>query len=164
MTTTVYHAKRILTMNPSRPEATHVAVRDGRILAVGDLAELEGWGAYTLDTRFESKILMPGLVEGHSHTMEGVFWRYVYCGYFDRMDPNGHMWPGVGSIDEVVTRLQDALAAREETGALSGWGLDPIYYGARRCIREDLDRVSTEVPVGVLHASGHIMNVNTAAL
>lgn len=164
MTTTVYPAKRILTMNPSRPEATHVAVRDGRILAVGDLAELEGWGAYTLDTRFESKILMPGLVEGHSHTMEGVFWRYVYCGYFDRMDPNGHMWPGVGSIDEVVTRLQDALAAREETGALSGWGLDPIYYGARRCIREDLDRVSTEVPVGVLHASGHIMNVNTAAL
>ena len=30
--TTVYRARRILTMNPSRPEATHVAVRDGRIL------------------------------------------------------------------------------------------------------------------------------------
>jgi len=31
--TTIYSAKRILTMNPGRPEATHVAVRDGRILA-----------------------------------------------------------------------------------------------------------------------------------
>ena len=30
--TIVYSAKKIITMNPSRPEATHVAVRDGRIL------------------------------------------------------------------------------------------------------------------------------------
>ena len=164
MTTTVYTAKRILTMNPSRPLASHVAVRDGRILAVGNLDEFKGWGEYTLDNRFESKILMPGLVEGHSHTTEGVFWRFVYCGYFDRMDPNGEIWPGVGSIEEVVTRLQEALAARDDTGPLSGWGLDPIYYGARRCTREDLDRVSTTIPVGVMHASGHIMNVNTVAL
>ena len=164
MTTTVYTAKRILTMNPSRPLASHVAVRDGRILAVGNLDEFKGWGEYTLDNRFESKILMPGLVEGHSHTTEGVFWRFVYCGYFDRMDPNGEVWPGVGSIEEVVTRLQEALAARDDTGPLSGWGLDPIYYGARRCTREDLDRVSTTIPIGVMHASGHIMNVNTVAL
>ena len=164
MTTTVYTAKRILPMNTSRPLASHVAVRDGRILAVGNLDEFKGWGEYTLDNRFESKILMPGLVEGHSHTTEGVFWRFVYCGYFDRMDPNGEVWPGVGSIEEVVTRLQEALAARDDTGPLSGWGLDPIYYGARRCTREDLDRVSTTIPVGVMHASGHIMNVNTVAL
>ena len=31
--TIVYSAKKIITMNPSRPDATHVAVRDGRILA-----------------------------------------------------------------------------------------------------------------------------------
>ena len=33
--TTIYAARRTLTMNPSRPEATHVAVRDGRILGAG---------------------------------------------------------------------------------------------------------------------------------
>lgn len=28
--TTIYEARRIVTMNPSRPFATHVAVRDGK--------------------------------------------------------------------------------------------------------------------------------------
>jgi predicted amidohydrolase YtcJ len=163
--TTIYRARRILTMNPARPEATHVAVRDGRILGAGTLEELAGWGAYTLDTRFSGKVLMPGLVEGHSHTMEGTFWRYAYVGYFDRTDPDGRIWPGVGSIDAVVERLQEAGAKLADADApLAGWSLDPIYYGARRCSRHDLDRVSTTRAIGVLHASGHIMNVNTRAL
>jgi predicted amidohydrolase YtcJ len=40
--TTIFSARRILTMNPGRPEATHVAVRDGRILGAGSLDELTG--------------------------------------------------------------------------------------------------------------------------
>jgi predicted amidohydrolase YtcJ len=163
--TTIYSTRRIVTMNPARPFATHVAVRDGRILGAGPLDELRGWGDYDLDERFADKVLMPGLVEGHSHTMEGTFWRYVYCGFFNRVDPNGHTWPGVGSIDEVVERLRDQANALEDPDTpIAGWSLDPIYYGAGRVTRADLDRVSTERPIGVLHASGHIMNVNTAAL
>ena len=163
--TTIYRARRILTMNPSRPEATHVAVRDGRILGVGTLDELKGWGDYTLDERFADKVLMPGLVEGHSHTMEGTFWRYAYVGYFDRTDPDGRVWPGVGSIDAVVERLKETGAKLADPKApIAGWSLDPIYFGARRCTRQDLDRVSTTRAIGVLHASGHIMNVNTRAL
>lgn len=42
--TTIYQARSILTMNPARPRATHVAVRDGRILGVGGLDELKTWG------------------------------------------------------------------------------------------------------------------------
>ena len=162
---TVYRARRILTMNPSRPEATHVAVRDGRILGAGALAELSGWGKHELDECFADKVLMPGLVEGHSHAMEGTFWRYVYVGYFDRMDPDGKTWPGATSIDAVIARLREAGDALADPAApLSGWSLDPIYFGEQRVSRADLDRVSATRPVGVLHASGHILNVNTKAL
>lgn len=162
---TIYNARRILTMNPARPEASHVAVRDGRILGVGDLDELAGWGAHTLDDRFAQKVLMPGLVEGHSHTMEGVFWRYVYCGYFDRMDPDGRVWPGLPSIDAIVGRLKERdQELADDPGPIAGWSLDPIYYGDSRVNRADLDKVSQARPVGILHASGHIMNVNTRAL
>ncbi|MEM7405212.1 MAG: amidohydrolase [Pseudomonadota bacterium] len=150
-------------MNPSRPEATHVAVQGDRILGVGDLDELAGWGEYTLDERFAGHVLMPGLVEGHSHTMEGTFWRYVYCGYFDRTDPDGTTWPGLASIDAIVARLREA-GERLGDGPIAGWSLDPIYYGERRVSRHDLDAASTERPIGVLHASGHIMNVNSKAL
>ena len=163
--TTIYRARRILTMNPARPEATHVAIRDGRILGAGSLDELKGWGAYTLDDRFADKVLMPGLVEGHSHTSVGTFWRYTYVGYFDRTDPEGRVWTGANSIEAAVERLKAAGAALKDAAQpIAGWGLDPIYYGERRCTRQDLDRASPTRPVGVLHASGHILNVNTKAL
>ena len=102
---TIYRARRILTMNPSRPEATHVAVRDGRILGAGPLDELTAWGAHALDERFAKQVLMPGLVEGHSHVAEGSMWSFVYCGYFDRTDPDGKIWPGAKSIDDLPPEL-----------------------------------------------------------
>lgn len=163
--TTIYSARKILTMNPNQPEVSHVAVRDGRILGAGALSDLEGWGDYTLDDRFADKVLMPGLIEGHAHTMEGTLWRNVYVGWFDRMDPDGKVWSGLKSIDAVVERLSEEEAKLTAPQApLSGWSLDPIYMDNQRVTRHDLDRVSTTRPIGVLHASGHIMNVNTRAL
>ncbi len=162
---TIYQARKIITMNPSRPLATHVAVRDGLILGTGSLSELSGWGDCGLDTGFADKILMPGLVEGHSHVAEGVQWRFVYCGYFDRVDPDGVNWPGVSSVEAVLARLREADANLSDPARpLTGWALDPIYFDNRRVTRGDLDQVSAARPIGILHASGHIMNVNSKAL
>jgi len=162
---TIYRAKRILTMNPSQPEATHVAVREGRILGAGTRDALAGWGEHRLDDRFADKLLMPGLVEGHSHLFEGSVWAYVYVGYHERMDPDGRLWPGATSIEAVVARLREAEAALTDPAQpVVGWGLDPIYFGADRVSRADLDQVSAKRPVGVMHASFHILNVNSAAL
>ena len=163
--TTIYSAKKIITMDPARPEVSHVAVRDGRILGAGSLEELARWGDYDLDDRFADKVLMPGLVEGHAHTMEGTLWRHTYCGFFDRLDPDGKMWSGLKTIDAVLDRLKETEQKLDDPDApLPGWQLDPIYFNNERVSREDLDKVSTTRPIGVLHASGHIMNVNTKAL
>ncbi len=164
MTTTVFEARRIITMHPARPAATHVAVRDGRILAVGSRADMAGWGPFELDTRFAQQVLMPGLVEGHSHMMAGTLWRYVYCGYFDATDPAGRVWPGLKTLDAVVAALAQAAADGGGSGPVLGWGFDPIYFGDQRCSRADLDRVSPARAVAVLHASAHILNVNSAVL
>ena len=162
---TIFQAKKIITMNPARPSATHVAVQDGKIIGAGPLEELARWGTHAVDTQFADKVLMPGLVEGHAHTMEGTLWRYTYCGYFDRVDPDGKTWEGLTNIDAVLARLKDAEQALDDPDTpLPGWQLDPIYFNNERVIREDLDKVSTTRPVGVLHASGHIMNVNSRAL
>lgn len=163
--TTIYAARKIITMNPNRPVVSHVAVRDGRILGAGSLEELAGWGAHTLDEQFSDKVIMPGLIEGHAHSMEGALWSFTYVGWFDRMDPDGKVWRGAKSVDDVVARLRQAQDAMEDPDApLLGWGLDPIYMGNVRMSRADLDRVSTTRPVGIMHASGHILNVNTKGL
>ncbi|MFK7992985.1 MAG: amidohydrolase [Granulosicoccus sp.] len=152
-------------MNPTRPTATHVAVRDGRILGAGTLKELEGFGNYTLDNQFADKVLMPGLVEGHSHAVEGKWWRYVYCGFHARMDPHGKVWPGLPCIEKVIERLQEREVSLDDpNAALTGWAIDPIYYSDSKITRQQLDRVSTARPIGIMHASGHIMNVNSKAL
>ncbi len=45
MSITIYPTRKVITMNPSNPKGTHVAVRNGMILGVGSLDELSGWGA-----------------------------------------------------------------------------------------------------------------------
>lgn len=152
-------------MNPARPTVSHVAVREGYILGAGTLSELEGFGDFELDERFADKILMPGMIEGHSHAVEGKWWRYVYCGFHQRMDPHGKLWPGLPSIEHVIARLKEAERSLDDPElALTGWAIDPIYYSNRTITRQDLDQVSTTRPVGIMHASGHIMNVNSKAL
>ena len=162
---TVFEARRIETMDPRRPTATHVAVRDGRILAVGSLSDVSSWGAYVLDRRFADNVLLPGFVEGHAHLMEGVQWQWTYCGFFDRTDPDGRVWQGLGSLDALVERLRAVLESSSDDGEpIIGFGFDPIYFSGSRCERRHLDLVSTTRPVVVMHASGHITNVNTFAL
>lgn len=162
----IYQAKSIRTMDPHQPHATHIAVRDGHILAVGKAEDVEAWqnawGPLELNTDFADRTLLPGFIEGHAHMMEGLFWDYHYVGYYDREGPDGTVWPGLKSIDAVVERLKEINEARDDKSApLIAWGFDPIYFDGRRMSAADLDAVSTECAVTVLHASLHILNANT---
>lgn len=162
---TIFSARKVVTMNASRPLTTHVAVRHGRILATGSKEELETLAGAVLDDRFAEKVLLPGFVEGHAHVMEGTLWDRVYVGAFERRSPDGRRVPGLRSIDEVVGRLKTAADDMTSSDALLyAWGYDPLHLGGQRLTRHDLDRVSTTRPVMVHLASLHITNVNTLLL
>ena len=161
---TLFEARRIITMNPSRPDATHIAVRDGRVLTVGTQAEFDGLDAVA-DRRFADKVILPGFVEGHAHVMEGTLWRQTYVGAGDRRSPDGRRVPGLRDIGAVVDRLSEAdRSIADPDQLLYGWGFDPLHLGGARLTRHDLDRVSTTRPVMVHHASLHITNVNSQLL
>ncbi len=169
MDTTVYCARKIVTMNTMQPQATHVAVRDGRILSVGSLDDASAWGAHRLDARFADKVLLPGFVEGHCHLKEGSMWDMHYLGWFDRRDPQGKLWSGLRTLEAVVQRLADACARMDAQGRpadepLLAWGFDPIYFGTQRLTVQDLAAASATRPIVIVHANLHLMNVNAAAL
>ena len=152
-------------MNPGFPEAEAVAIRDGRVLGVGMIDELAGWGEYGLDETFRDKVLIPGFVEAHCHAMEGAMWSFPYVGYFDRTAPDGTLWRGCRSIDDVIARLREASAKVENPATtLFAWGVDPIYFPGERLTAAHLDRVSEERPVFIFHASGHLATVNNALM
>lgn len=161
---TVYRARRIRTMDANRPMATHVAVREGRVLAAGTLDDVRGWGAHTLDERFANHVLLPGLVEGHSHLMAGAMWQFTYCGAYDTHDPAGRPVAGLRSLPAVLDALRARLNEGDPAEAIAGWALDPLLLGLPRITRADLDQVSAERPVAVLHGSGHVVYANSTAL
>ena len=113
----VFKAKKIITMDHNNPEATHVAVRNGIILAVGDANCAIGWGTKTaVDTTYENKIILPGLIEAHAHVSTGGVWDYIYCGHYDRVDPIGNTIKGVSTKNALIKKL------REAPGGNSGMG------------------------------------------
>ncbi len=160
--TRVFKARKILTMDPLRPTASHVAVREGRILAVGDANCAAPWGDFTVDDRLADTVIMPGLVEGHAHLMAGAMWQFTYVGYHDRTDPDGRAWAGIDTADAMIARLRDGAAQSNEK--VFGWGFDPIFLSSERLNKTHLDQVSTDRPVAVLFSNFHLMCVNSVAL
>ena len=161
-TTTIYPAKRIITMNPNRPVVEAVAVRDGRILGAGSVKELQTWGDFEVDDRFIDKFILPGFVEGHCHVSAGSLWRFAYVGSHSCTGPNGKIWSPVKCLEDLIVRIREATP--DKPTAYVGWGFNPASLTGFSCSRQDLDRVSLEYPVVVLHASLHIASVNTKAL
>jgi predicted amidohydrolase YtcJ len=163
---TIYRARSIRTVDPSRPLAEAVAVRDGRILGVGTLEELGVWGPTTVNDTFADSVLVPGFVEAHSHVLEGALWAFEYVGFFDRVGADGVLRPGCKSIAAVLDRLRQLVAdAPGATDPLIVWGLDPIYFpDEERLVARHLDTVSESRPIFVFHASGHLATVNTALM
>ncbi|MEL6679624.1 MAG: amidohydrolase family protein, partial [Pseudomonadota bacterium] len=161
---TVFTAKKVLTMDPSVPEATHIAVREGRILAVGDASCGDQWGTVTRDERLADSVLMPGLVEGHAHLMAGAMWRYAYAGYHDRTDPQGKLWKGLTTLDEVIAGMKDYAATLAPGEPLVGWGFDPIFLQDERLSRRHLDAIDADRPIAIMFSNFHLMCVNSASL
>ncbi len=168
--TVVYRARLIRTLTHGTPEATAVAVRDGRILAVGSLEECQAWGPARVDDTFADHVLVPGFVEAHSHVTEGLWSAIPYVGWFDRAMPDGSVAKGINTYEALVHRLQEFESALSASGAdphrgLIVGGFDPIYFrGAPRLDRVVLDQVSETRPILVMHASLHLATANTALL
>ena len=163
--TIIFQAKTIITMNSYLPEATHVAVRDGKILGVGSLEDLQKWGEFELNQQFADKVLMPGFVEGHCHAPEGQIWDHTYLGFFGRRDPEGNWHSELKNMDEVLERLRDEDRSMEDPEEpLFAWGFDPIYYRSERMTVKHLDSVSASRIIIIIHASGHLLNVNSLVL
>ncbi|TCK16410.1 amidohydrolase [Marinobacterium mangrovicola] len=168
MTTTVFSASKVITMNPSLPEATHIAVKDGRILAVGNaqtISELAGnLGTIRHDDRFANHIIMPGMVEGHCHAHEGALWKYLYLGFYDRRDPEGMVWAGIQNTSSLQERLKKAAQTLPAGEPIIAWGFDPIFFHDEIIDRHTLDAAVGDRPVVIVHLSFHAMTINSAAI
>ena len=150
----------ILTMEgPAPTTAEAVVVDDGRIVFVGSQVDaLERKGDATVVKDLAGRTLMPGFIDGHAHAQQ---FGAQAVGANLLAPPDGT----VNTIDDVVEKLKAFAQGPdvERTGWIFGVGYDDALLG-RHPTREDLDKVSTTVPVMATHISGHFAAVNTLGL
>lgn len=155
----IFFGGPIITVEDAQPAVEALAVSDGVIQSLGDLNEvLELRGPDTEMVDLEGRTLVPGFIDGHAHFL--AFGSQA-VGANLLAPPDG----GVETIDDIVAKLQEFAAGPdvEQTGWIFGIGYDDALLG-RHPDREDLDRVSTETPVIVVHISGHFSAMNSAGL
>ncbi|MCI1280335.1 MAG: amidohydrolase [Nitrospira sp.] len=162
----VFIAKKIVTMDPTRPTATAVAVRGGEILSVGSLADLQPWlkaHPHKIDTQFKDKVLMPGLIDPHMHPMLGAIAFQAFWITPEPWNVMGRKTPATIGEKAYRDALNAAFVARQkDTPVFMTWGFSADTHGELSV--EALDSISKDVPILVLQRSMHEIYLNTPML
>jgi predicted amidohydrolase YtcJ len=160
---TIYHNGPVITIDDTNPRAEAVAVKDGKILAVGKKEEiLKTKGDATKLVDLAGKTMLPGFVDAHGHVMGGGI---------QALSAN-LLPPPDGEVRDIATLLETVRewmkaneAAVKKVGLIIGFGYDNTQIKElRHPTRADLDTITTELPILLVHQSGHIAAVNSKAL
>ncbi|WP_235996396.1 amidohydrolase family protein [Robertkochia sediminum] len=162
----IYHNGDILTMEGPTPVYAEALVeREGKIAFVGSAEEAKAnFGSHAQWVDLDGKTLLPGFIDGHGH-MYNTGLLSQAANVLSPPDGAG------GSFDELVNAVKawaDSDDGKFLVGKM-GWiianGYDDSQLQEKQHPTKDvLDRISTEVPVVVIHQSGHLACVNTKAL
>lgn len=159
----VYTNGTILTMDDDRPTVEAVAVKNGRVQAVGSEAEvLEMAGETTERIDLGGKTMLPGFVDSHGHAF-GIGLQATTANLLPPPDGTGR---DIASLQVLLGEwAADNKDAVERIGWIAGFGYDDSQLAEQRHpTRDDLDRVSMDVPVLIIHQSGHLGVGNSKAL
>ncbi|WP_170476937.1 amidohydrolase [Ruegeria arenilitoris] len=159
----IYSGGPILTIDDERPTVEAVAVRDGRILAVGaqdEIAAYQGDGTELFD--LEGRTMLPGFVDSHGHVVMGG----LQALSANLLAPPDGKVTDISSLQSTLTEwAAENAKAVESTKMIVGFGYDNAQLKElRHPTRQDLDAVSEDLPVIIIHQSGHLGVANSRAL
>lgn len=160
---TIYSGGPILTINDTQPSAEAVAVKNGHIVAVGSLSDIaihQGDATELFD--LDGRAMLPGFVDSHGHAIMGGL-QALSANLLAAPDGD------VTDIPSLQDTLRSWIAANAEivdkAQLIVGFGYDQSQLTElRHPTREDLDEISTDVPIIIVHQSGHFGVANSKAL
>ena len=146
---------RITTLDPLRPAASAIALRDGEVLAVGDRAALEpSLSDATRVVDLKGRRVIPGLNDSHTHPIRGG------------LNYNLELrWDGVSSVEEALRRLKiqaQNTPPPQWVRVVGGWTEFQFREG-RMPTLEEINRAAPDTPVFILHLYDQAL-LNRAAL
>lgn len=161
---TMYFGGDIITMEgDSAQYAEAVVVKDGKILFVGNKEEaMQAAGDNHDMVDLKGQTLLPGFIDGHGH----LFNAGIQALAADLLPPPD------GNAKDIVSLIQITKdwatknkTVIEKTGWIIGFGYDDAQLKEKRHPNaNDLDKISTEIPVLLIHQSGHLGAMNQKGL
>lgn len=154
MATVLFRNAALLTMDPTRPRAQAVLVRDDRIEWVGMDADAPAGSAdRVIDCG--GATLIPGLNDAHIHLL-------AYASSLSHLDMSRGRAASIGDIQALI---RDRAGAMPPGRWVRGRGYDEAYLAeGRHPMRWDLDAATLEYPVRLDHRSGHALVLNSRGL
>lgn len=157
----IYHGGDIVTIDDKHPTAEAIAVKGGRIVAVGtmvDVAKFKGDSTKMID--LGGKCMLPGFVDGHGHCMTvGV--QAASANLLPAPDHNVDDIPAL----QAELKMWAAKDTAKKFKFVMGFGYDDAQLKEQRHPnRHELDAVTKEWPLIIIHQSGHLATFNTKAL
>jgi predicted amidohydrolase YtcJ len=153
----VLHNGKVITVDANDRVAEAVAVRDQRIIAVGTSSEiLKLAGPSTRRVDLKGRAVTPGLIDAHLHFLSSGIDRY------GRLDVG---FNAAKSVADIARLVSDRARTTRAGGWVIGQGWDEGKLTEKRyVIAADLDAVSGDHPVSLVHTTGHYLVANSAAL
>lgn len=147
---------KILTVDDSFSEVSAMAIKDGKIVSVGDERSVrENADDDTEIIDCGGNIILPGFIEPHMH-----FFPIASIGRFEDVGP--FRFP---TVEGAIARLKELAATAEPGDWIIGRQFDPsLQDGPDLLTRDMLDEVSLSQPVFVYNASLHFGYCNSKAL
>lgn len=160
----VYVAKNIITMNPSLPEATAIAVRDGEILEVGSLESLSPWlirDDYQIIETFQDCVIVPGFIDPHLHPAMAAV---ILPMHFITAMPWTLPWCEVPAslTSHAFDQEMQRISATVDDEILIFWGHHDLWHGTMH--RDRLDAIDADRPIVAWNRSFHELHMNAACM
>lgn len=158
----IYSAETVVTMVGTEA-AEAVAVQEGKILAVGSLAQLQAdLPGAELDSTFAEMTIVPGLIDPHVHMgLSSLQYATPLTPPWPMATPDG-MVRGLPTREAFFARLTEIEAEAPAGEPLIVYGFHNLVHGD--LTRQDLDGVTTDRPLVIWHYSSHDFYLNSAGL
>ncbi|MBI4288806.1 MAG: amidohydrolase [Chloroflexi bacterium] len=145
---------RVLTLDPLKPRASVVTIKDDRVVGVSEnTAPWVSRGTKLMDCG--GKTIVPGFNDAHCHVL--AFVQSLLS--LDFSPPN------VTSIAQMKAAISQRVQQAPPGAWITATGYNEFYVAERRLpTRDDLDEAAPLNPVRVLHRSGHVQMLNSLAL
>ena len=159
----IWSGGSILTMNDNAMNAEAVADENGKIIAVGTMAEvmkLKGPNTQLID--LEGKTMLPGFVDAHGH---------MFVGGIQALSAN-LLAPPDGNVKDIASLqkvVKEWVVANEEAvkkvNLILGFGYDNASLAEQRHpTRDDLDQISKDIPRFTLAPIRSYYTINSKAI